>query len=74
MNLNLNVLAIKVLINFILFLELTTPTFNLTSSTPSNRRNSSRKPNIDITDPIFKVPFEHGKIVVLLIITYEYLL
>lgn len=60
--------SIKVWIYFILFLELSTPTFSLTSSAPRNRRSSSRKPNVDITDPIFKLPFEHGKIVVLLII------
>lgn len=39
-----------------LFVELTTPTFNLTA-TPKNRR----KANIDISDPIYKLPFEYGK-------------
>jgi len=41
-------------------LELTTPTFNLTSSNTRMRRSSGRKINVDITDAIFKLPFEHG--------------
>ncbi|VVC43512.1 Methyl-CpG DNA binding,F-box domain,Leucine-rich repeat domain, L domain-like,DNA-binding domain [Cinara cedri] len=40
-------------------LELTTPTFSLTS-TPRSRRSSGRRTNIDITDPIYKLPFDHG--------------
>ncbi|XP_026805542.1 uncharacterized protein LOC113548713 isoform X3 [Rhopalosiphum maidis] len=41
-------------------LELTTPTFNLTSSNTRTRRSTGRKINVDITDAIFKLPFEHG--------------
>lgn len=42
-------------------LELTTPTFNLTSTSKStSRRNVSRKLTTDINDPIYKIPFEHG--------------
>ncbi|XP_025418801.1 uncharacterized protein LOC112689348 isoform X3 [Sipha flava] len=40
-------------------LELTTPTFNLTS-TSKTRRSTGRKQNVDISDPIFKLPFEYG--------------
>ncbi|XP_060849574.1 uncharacterized protein LOC132928718 isoform X2 [Rhopalosiphum padi] len=40
-------------------LELTTPTFNLTSNSRT-RRSTGRKINVDITDAIFKLPFEHG--------------
>lgn len=41
-------------------LELTTPTFNLTSSNTRSRRSAGRKMNVDISDAIFKLPFEHG--------------
>lgn len=41
-------------------LELTTPTFNLTSTSRS-RRSTGRKMNVDISDAIFKLPFEHGE-------------
>lgn len=47
-------------IYILVFIEFTTPTFNLTS-TPKNRRSVARKVNVDISDPIFKLPFEHGK-------------
>ncbi|CAI6347037.1 unnamed protein product [Macrosiphum euphorbiae] len=41
-------------------LELTTPTFNLTSSNTRTRRSTGRKINVDISDAIYKLPFEHG--------------
>jgi len=46
---------------FLIFLELTTPTFNLTSSNTRTRRSTGRKINVDISDAIYKLPFEHGK-------------
>ncbi|XP_050538349.1 uncharacterized protein LOC126903861 isoform X4 [Daktulosphaira vitifoliae] len=45
--------------NLQLGLELTTPTFNLTS-TPKNRKSIGRKANVDISDPIYRLPFEFG--------------
>lgn len=39
-------------------------------STPKSRYNSGRKQIININDPIYKLPFEHGKIVVFLIIIH----
>jgi len=42
-------------------LELTTPTFNLTSSNTRARRSAGRKMNVDISDAIFKLPFEYGE-------------
>ncbi|XP_050422119.1 uncharacterized protein LOC126834328 isoform X2 [Adelges cooleyi] len=41
-------------------LELTTPTFNLTSSAPRSRKSVGRKMNVDISDPIYKLPFDFG--------------
>ncbi|XP_022168188.1 uncharacterized protein LOC111032231 isoform X2 [Myzus persicae] len=41
-------------------LELSTPTFNLTSSNSRTRRSTGRKINVDISDAIYKLPFEHG--------------
>ncbi|XP_060857659.1 uncharacterized protein LOC132935201 [Metopolophium dirhodum] len=41
-------------------LELSTPTFNLTSSNTRTHRTTGRKNNVDITDAIYKLPFEHG--------------
>ncbi|XP_025203764.1 uncharacterized protein LOC112600685 isoform X1 [Melanaphis sacchari] len=41
-------------------LEFSTPTFNLTSSNTRTRRSTGRKMNVDISDAIFKLPFEHG--------------
>ncbi|CAH1720874.1 unnamed protein product [Aphis gossypii] len=41
-------------------LELTTPTFNLTSSNTRSRRSTGRKMNVDISDAVFKLPFEFG--------------
>ncbi|KAL4122588.1 hypothetical protein QTP88_014889 [Uroleucon formosanum] len=41
-------------------LELTTPTFNLTSSNTRTRRSTGRKINVDISDAIYKLPFERG--------------
>lgn len=45
---------------FFFILEFITPTFNLTSPIPKNRRSIGRKMNTDINDPIYKLPFEHG--------------
>ncbi|XP_026818447.1 uncharacterized protein LOC113557236 isoform X2 [Rhopalosiphum maidis] len=41
-------------------LEITTATFNLTSSNSTTRRSTGRKIKSDINDAIFKLPFEHG--------------
>lgn len=44
-----------------LFVELTTPTFNLTSTSKSTSRRTNRKLTLDIKNPIFKIPFEYGE-------------
>ncbi|XP_060847694.1 uncharacterized protein LOC132927220 isoform X2 [Rhopalosiphum padi] len=41
-------------------LEITTPTFNLTSSNSRTCRSTGKKIKSDINDAIFKLPFEHG--------------
>lgn len=43
-----------------LFVELTTPTFNLTSTSKSTSRRT-KKLTLDIKNPIFKIPFEYGE-------------
>ncbi|XP_026821211.1 uncharacterized protein LOC113559660, partial [Rhopalosiphum maidis] len=41
-------------------LELTTPTFNLTSSYTRTRRSTASIKKSDVSNAIFKIPFEHG--------------
>ncbi|XP_008179815.2 uncharacterized protein LOC100571833 [Acyrthosiphon pisum] len=41
-------------------LELTTPTFNFTSSNTRTSRSRGKKINVDIRDAIYKLPFKHG--------------